>query len=105
MSGANPAFAEMAARVETRVGELRRRSFDQLAELPDSNAETIDIPGEKIFICVYRTERDADELLIVVQGARERYFGILHEMRVEGFLARSTGERIDAPKELLWDYT
>jgi len=80
-------------------------SFDELAALPASDVENIDIPGEKIFICVYRSARGADELLIVVQGARERYFGMLHEVRVEGFLARSNGERRDAPEELLWDYT
>ena len=42
---ASRAFAELASRVETRIEELRRRSLDELAALPDSNAEDIDIPG------------------------------------------------------------
>jgi hypothetical protein len=100
----NPVYAEMTARVLSRAAELRRKSFRELSSLPETDTGKVDVLGNQVQLTIYRTARTADELLVVVQAARPRLFGIFTEIRVEGFLAKSNGDQADAPEKLLWDY-
>jgi len=101
----NPVYAEMTAKVQSRASELRQRSFAELAALPEVESGNLDLMGHRVLFTVYRSARAAEELLVVVQAARQRYFGLFTEIRVEGFLANPSGDRVDAPEKLLWDYT
>ena len=104
MSARNPISAEMAVRVEARAGELRHKAFSELVSLPEWDTVNLDLSGEPVHLTVFRATRADDEVLVVVQAARERFLGIFTEIRVVGFLARPSGERAEAPEELLWDY-
>ena len=105
MAANNPVYVEMTAKVRSRASELRQKSFSELAALPEVESGDLDLLGHRISLTVYRSARAAEELLVVVQAARHRYFGLFTEIRAEGFLANTSGERIEAPEKLLWDYT
>jgi hypothetical protein len=100
-----PTTAEMAARVRSRIGELRAKSFDELAALPERETRNIDLSGKSASLSTYRVSRSSDELLIVVQVYRARFLGLSEQLRAEGFLVSSAGEVTEAPEQLLWDYT
>jgi hypothetical protein len=104
MAANNPVYAEMTAHVQSRAAELRRKSFQELSTLPEAETGKVDLLGNPVQLTVYRTVRTVDELLVVVQAARPRLFGMFTQIRVEGFLARSSGDQSDAPEKLLWDY-
>jgi hypothetical protein len=104
MAANNPVYAEMTTYVQSRAAELRRKSFQELSTLPETETGKLHLLGNEVQLTVYRTARTDDELLVVVQGARPRFLGMFTETRVEGFLARSNGDQSDAPEKLLWDY-
>jgi hypothetical protein len=101
----NLVYAEMAAKVQSRASQLRRMSFAELGALPEVDSGDIEVMGQRVLFTVYRTVRNGEELLVVVQAARDRYFGLAKDIRVEGFLANPSGERVEAPEKLLWEYT
>ena len=105
MAANNLVYAEMTAKVQARASELRQRSFVELAALPEVESGDLDLMGHRVLFTVYRSEHAAEELLVVVQAARQRYFGMFTEIRVEGFLANPSGDRVEAPEKLLWNYT
>lgn len=97
--------AEMTAVVQRRAGELRSKSFADLTALPEHDTGDVEILGKPVHLTVHRNIQDSGDVLVVVQAARDRYFGITTQIRVEGFIARPNGETAQAPERLLWDYT
>jgi hypothetical protein len=104
MAAPNLVYAEMGAQVSTRAADLRRKSFRELSGLPEWNTEELYVLAKEVQLTVYRNVRSDDELLVVVQASRPRYFGIFTEIQVKGFLAKSNGDYADAPENLLWDF-
>jgi hypothetical protein len=100
-----PITAEMIATVRSRIGDLRAKSFSELAALPERETRSIDVSGKAASLSTYRISRSSDELLIVVQVYRSRFLGLSEQIRAEGFIASSTGEITQAPEQLLWDHT
>jgi hypothetical protein len=94
----------MVASVRSRIGELRAKSFGELAALPERETRRIEVSGKSASLDTYRIYRSSDELLIVVQAYRARFFGLSEQIRAEGFLASSNGETAEAPEPLLRDY-
>lgn len=105
MAANNPVYFEMTAKVQARAAELRQKSFAELAALPEVDSRHLEVMGRRVEFTVYRSLRDDENLLVVVQALRDRYFGLSTEIRVEGFLANPSGGRVEAPEESLWDYT
>ena len=99
-----PITTEMAAVAKALCEQLRRKSFQELASLPESDTSRIEVLGKPVNLTVYRSRRSADDVLVVVQAYRERYLGMAAEIRLSGFIARAHGEFVDAPEEALWDY-
>ena len=95
----------MLAVVQRRAGELRGKAFTDLAALPECDVGTVEILGKPVHLTVHRTTQQTGDVLIVVQAARDRYFGITTQIQVEGFVVRPNGETAVAREELLWDYT
>jgi hypothetical protein len=95
---------EMKTAVRARVAQLREKPFQELAALPGVDTARLEIRGKPVQMNVYRTPHAEDGVLVIVQAARPRYLGIFTETRVEGFVARRTGELTDAPENLLWPY-
>ena len=90
--------------MQARAATLRGKPFHELVALPEIDAAKLEIHGKPVQLNIYRTSHAENEILVVVQAARRRYFGIFKETRVEGFIARPTGELRDAPEKLLWPY-
>jgi hypothetical protein len=103
-SNVTPMTAQMIAKVRSRIGELRAKSYRELAGLPERETRNIDVSGKSAALNTYRISRSSDEVLIVVQIYRARFFGLSEEIHVEGFLASSTGKTAEAPEQLLADY-
>jgi hypothetical protein len=104
MAATTPIATEMAALARAHAEELRRKSFQALASLPEVDTSSIQVLGKPVSLTIYRNSRSADEVLVVVQAFRERYLGMAAEIRLSGFIARANGELQDAPEEALWDY-
>ena len=85
--------------------DLRAKSYEELAKLPERDTRIIIILDKPVHLTVHLASRDTNELLVVVQAMRDLWFGITTQIRVEGFIARANGEKLKAPETLLWDYT
>jgi hypothetical protein len=96
--------AEVAALVRSRYADLRRRSFEELTSLPEVETENHEIARRAVPLTTYRVSRSESEILVVVQAIRNGFLGF-HLIEVEGFVARSNAETVDAPDEMLWDYS
>ena len=96
---------EMQSCAQNRLSELRALSFDELSSLPESETREIQLLGKRVQLTTYRASKLPDQMLIVAQAVRERWFGIMHRVYAVGFIALSNGEKRDAPEEKLWDYT
>jgi len=97
--------AAMNALVRSRLTDLRRESFTELAALPGECREELIVHEKAVALTTYRVERAPDRLLIVVQTFRNTLAGISAQISVEGFLVSPNGDLESAPEEELWDFT
>ena len=104
MSATDATNAEIIRRVQERVLNLQNMSHVDLKALPPTAIESVQIFGKATSITVYRDNRPNDELLIVVQAVRDGLFGRF-PFYVEGFVSSSSGEKLNAAEELLWDFS
>lgn len=92
-------------RVKARLAALRSMPFIEVAALPEVASENVDLGGQRVMLSVYRAARPTGETLIVVQANRQRLFGIYSNVWAEGFLILPSGQTVDAPEQLMWEYT
>jgi len=118
MNAANAATtSEMISRVRGRIGDIRSRSFGELAALPEVETARLNVLGEVVWLTVYRKAQSQGNVLLVVQASTDRSFNFdlgvdksntdeLEDdlFHVEGFIARVNGQMIDAPDDLLQPY-
>ena len=95
----------MKERVRSCLCELREKSFADLKSLPEAETRELAIRGKRVKLAVYRAPQSPQRALVVVQAARDRWFGITTEIYAAGFVVSSNGEKLDAPDEMLWDYS
>lgn len=96
---------EMAKAVRERLTSLRGMSIAEIEALPESETAQLELLGESVPITTYRTLTPTRQTLVVVQAIHDRWFGITTEIEAAGFVLSASGERVDSPEELLWDYT
>jgi hypothetical protein len=102
---ANPITVEMKERMRSCLTELRERSFAELKSLPEAETRELAIRGKRVQLAIYRAPQSPERALVVVQAARHRWFGITTEIYAAGFVVSSSGEKLDASDEMLWDYS
>jgi hypothetical protein len=95
----------MTVLVKARSASLQERSFEELNALPECETEEISVLGKAVSLTTYRSKHNVEQLLIVVQALRETLYGVTAQISVEGFIVSSSGEKVDAAEEMLWDYS
>jgi len=96
--------SQMAILAKARSASLHEKSFDELSVLPEVHAEEVSVLGKPVTLTTYRSKHAANRLLIVVQALRETLFGITAQICVDGFVVSTSGEKVSATEQMLWDY-
>jgi hypothetical protein len=103
-AAAKPITVQMVEAVQSRLADLRKLSFPEIQALPEAATTESEILGTRVKFTVYRAPQSPDRTLVVAQALRDRWFGITTEIHVAGFIASSSGEKLEASEKLLWDY-
>ena len=96
---------EMAKVVHERLASLRLAPDAAIQALPESQTTQLELLGEAVAITTYRALAPTGQTLVVAQAVHHRWLGITTEVEAAGFVVSQRGERIEAPEELLWNYT
>ena len=90
--------------VRSRVAALQRLDMAALEGLPAQRREELPALG-KVAVVEYHNVNDEGDHRIIVQAARQRWFGMFTATAVDGFVLRKDGERRPLTDPEKWPYT
>lgn len=89
--------------IESRLSELKKKSFLALLELENYQAEKVVEDGKNVTVAIWKDVVGENELRIVVQTYRHWFLGI-GKMDAEGFKVNKSGVVIDLKKEEIYEF-
>ncbi|MEO6080913.1 MAG: hypothetical protein ABIQ86_14260 [Steroidobacteraceae bacterium] len=89
--------------VRSRVETLQRLDLDAVENLPPQQREDDPSLG-KIAVIQYHDVTDVGDHRVVVQGARQRWFGIFTAIEVDGFVLEKGGIKRPLTEPEKWPY-
>ena len=89
--------------LESRLSDLRKKSFAELAELPASQSEPAVSGTKRVTVTVWTDRTAPHELRVVVQAYRPWLLGF-GKMAAEGFTIDNTGALRDLRPEELYEF-
>lgn len=94
----------MKALLDSRLDELRKKSFAELADLPASQSEPAMLGTKRVTVTVWTDRTGSHELRVVVQAYRHWALG-LGRMAAQGFSIDSAGAIRDLRPDELYEFT
>ena len=94
------------------VSQLKSRSFAAIQDIPEYPASTkidLGVPGDLVdqkcmFVLMKDTLPDGT-IRVAVQYARPRFFGVMTDMGVDGFVISADGAMRELSQQDCWDLT
>lgn len=89
--------------IRSRLQDLKRRPFDEIAQLKDYQSERTRLEGKPLTLSVWKDAISDHELRVVVQAYRHWFLGI-GRMAAQGFVIDRSGSVRDLSNEELYDF-
>jgi hypothetical protein len=83
--------AECDKLIDPRLNELRRKNFDELSALSDSEMEDVEVAGKKAGFMIFQEMIENDEIKIIVAVGWSSFL-IDNDVRAKGFAICRNGK-------------
>jgi hypothetical protein len=88
--------AAILSELESRVADLRGKSFEHLLSLPEAGTDQLEILGKRVTFTVFRERQDDGTLMILVRSDKPIFFGIGTAGVTRGFFVYPNEKKRDA---------
>jgi hypothetical protein len=88
--------AAILSELKARVAVLREKSFEELAQLPETRTEDTAVLGTRVEFTVFRQSQADESLLVLVRSDKPIFFGIGTAGTTQGFFTWPGGQKRDA---------
>lgn len=97
-------YADMQAKIDARLAELRQHSFADLVSLPEYFDDPKEFGKWKYTLATWRDTKSDDLVQVVVQAYYHWHLGI-GTMMADGFRMQTNGTIVEVPQDERYEFT